>query len=401
MQRTIVFSSLLFILMTACQNEAALQNAGQFVEEVQKEFAPDKRVALFQAEVISKGNAVLLKGETNLPEAKAALLEKLNAAQLKLTDSLIVLPSAELKGRHWGVVSVSVGNIRSRPAHSAELATQALLGTPLRIWKKEAGFYLVQTPDDYLGWMDGGGFELMEESHWQKWMAAPKVICLEDYAFVYESPSESGQKVSDLLAGNILQNIGYQGNFIKTGLPDGREGFVKSSVLMDLPSWLETQKPDAGHILASAREMMGRPYLWGGTSGKGMDCSGFTKMAFYLNGIQLPRDASQQAMVGKLVESDADFSQLLPGDLLYFGQKAEGEKKERISHVAIYLGDGKIIHASERVQIQSLRRGDPDFAESRLNTYIRAKRVIGQEGRNGVISLKDSPYYVRATALQD
>lgn len=401
MKRSVFFLLLLLFLSAACKDEASLQKINHLADEVRQKYAPDKRVALFQTETVFSGSDIVLRGETNLPDAKAELMEKLRSASLSVTDSLAVLPSPTLNGKHWGMVNVSVCNMRSAPKHSAELATQALMGTPLRVWKEENGFYLVQSPDDYFGWVDDGGFVLMDSTTWQNGMNSPRSVCLNDYVFAYENPSEQAPKVTDLLAGNIVQTLENQGVFTKISLPDGRTGFVKSMHLMPLRTWLDTRQPDADHILASAREMMGRPYLWGGTSGKGMDCSGFTKMAYFLNGIQLPRDASQQVMVGEAVASDTTFSNLRPGDLLFFGKRAQGEQKEKITHVAIYLGDGKIIHASDMVEVESLRRGDPAFSEYRLNTYVRSQRIIGSEGKNGVVRLKDSPFYGVGPGLQN
>jgi len=381
------------LFFTACQNRDDFSEVKQTIHEVRQKYAPDKRVALFQVDTQFVSTPIILHGETNLPEAKKELLEKLKAAGTAFTDSIGVLPTPDLKGKHFGIVNVSVCNIRSNPKHSAELATQALLGTPLRTWKQEGSFYLVQTPDDYFGWLDAGGFVPMDSLEFSGWMQSERAVCTQDYVFAYEQASDISQKMTDLMAGNILQTLENQGDFTKVKLPDGRTGFVKSQYLAPLGHWLDTRRPDAANILATAREMMGRPYLWGGTSGKGMDCSGFTKMAFFLNGLQLPRDASQQVHTGTAIESDSTLKNLQPGDLLFFGKPASADQKERISHVAIYLGDGKIIHASDRVEIESLRRGDPDFTEQRLSSFVRAKRMIGQAGVNGVVRLRDSPFF--------
>ena len=153
------------------------------------------------------------------------------------------------------------------------------------------------------------------------------------------------------------------------------------------------REPLLQNILITANHMMGRPYLWGGTSGKGMDCSGFTKTVYYLNGLELPRDASQQVQVGVEIETDTSLRNLVPGDFIFFGHaKNRMTQKEKITHVAMYLGDGKIIHASDRIQIESLKRGDPDFTERRLNTMVRAKRMLKNIGENGVKKLADHPF---------
>ncbi len=377
-----------------CQQNYKLKQGKQIAEDLRLEFAPDKRVALFRIDTIVGGKMLEIHGETNLPEAKKSFLEKLKLAEIAFVDSLDLLPSSELDGKHFGIVNVSVCNIRSEPRHSAELATQALLGATLRVWKKQGDFYLVQSPDDYFGWLDDGGLQLMTASEYENWTNSERAIITQDFVFAYENTDEKSQKITDLVAGNMVQVIENKGVFTKISLPDGRSGFVKRENLSPLDTWLSSRQPTAENVLATAREMMGSPYLWGGTSSKGMDCSGFTKMAFFLNGIQLPRDASQQVHTGELVETDTGTLQnLQPGDLLFFGRKATLEKKERISHVAIYLGDGKIIHASDRVKVESLMRGDPSFVEDRLASFVRCRRIIGQEGKNGVLRVADSPFY--------
>ena len=385
---------LICVSWMSCQQKYQVQLVKQIAEETRMEFAPDKRVALFRVDTLVMGNPLVVYGETNLAEAKLAFNTRLQNAGISFKDSFLLLPSEALKGKNFGVVNVSVCNMRAEPRHSAELATQALLGSTLRVWKKQGDFYLVQSPDDYFGWLDDGGLQLMTADEMVKWSNSKRAICVQDYVFAYENPDESSGKVTDLLAGNILQLLEHQGTFTKISMPDGRAGFVKTIHLSPLEDWLSSRRPTAENILKSAKEMMGRPYLWGGTSGKGVDCSGFTKMSYFLNGIQLPRDASQQVHVGELVETDtATWKNLQPGDLLFFGRSATPEKKERINHVAIYLGDGKIIHASDRVKVESLRRGDPGFVQDRVASFVRCKRIIGQEGKNGVKLIADLPFF--------
>jgi cell wall-associated NlpC family hydrolase len=96
----------------------------------------------------------------------------------------------------------------------------------------------------------------------------------------------------------------------------------------------------AARVLQTADRYVGVPYTWGGnTPESGFDCSGFTKFVFAKQGIQLPRTSREQARAGRQVT--LDFSTFLPGDILLFA-----EPDEAISHVAIYVGDGRIIHAS-------------------------------------------------------
>lgn len=383
---------ILLLLTMACTEQTAVVDI--IIAEVKEEFAPDKRVATFDIEATAKNGTIILAGETNIPEAKSTFIQQLEGIGLKYEDKIALLPAKDLNGKHYGVVKLSVCNIRSNPKHSGELATQALLGTPLRVWKRTGDWFRVQTPDGYLGWLDEGGFEWMNKAQYEQWMNRPKTVFNESFGFAYRSPDDDGVKVSDLAAGNILaidsESIGAYTSVL---YPDGRKGYVLASELLDYDVWLADNEFLAEHILEDAYQCLGRPYLWGGTSSRAMDCSGFTKTVFYKNGLMLPRDASQQVHVGIEQTYDTTWQNLQPGDLLFFGRKATPEQKERITHVAIHIEDGKMIHASGQVKIESLNRKHSDFNEARFNTFIRAKRMLENIGENGVAYLRDLDTY--------
>ena len=383
------------LIFLFCNAEKEVNQLEAYIARLEAEHIPDKRVKLFSIEAKGHPGKVLLSGKTTLPALKDSLLSFASQNGIAVLDSIRVLPEGELRNTPFGIVNVSVANMRSQPRHSAELSTQALMGAVLRVWEQQGDFFLVQTPDNYFGWMDEGGFVRSDSAGIRNFLSAERLIVTSSFSFVYTEPSVASQKVSDLVAGDILGGAFAEGNeFQEVSLPDGRRGYVPSPDVQAFRSWLNRPEPQADAIIAAGLEMMGRPYLWGGTSGKGMDCSGFTKMAYFLNGVQLPRDASQQVHVGGLLEKDTTLASYQPGDLLFFGREATADQKERIWHVAMYLGNGKILHASGRVMIQSLKRSDPDFAEKRLKTLVRGRRIIGSIGQNGVLTVKDVPWYV-------
>ena len=152
-----LFSFLALSIVVACSEPGpSLSDRTQpIIDSIKTTHAPDKRVALFAIEPVEKNDTVVLRGETDQLAAKARLLTSLDNADITYLDSIHLLPASYLEDDTLGVVSISVANIRSQPKHSGELATQATMGTPLRILKKQGDWHLVQTPDKYISWMQG------------------------------------------------------------------------------------------------------------------------------------------------------------------------------------------------------------------------------------------------------
>jgi cell wall-associated NlpC family hydrolase len=349
------------------------QETISLIEQVEKAYAPDSRTALFDIRAINR-NPVRLEGETNLPEAKQELLGLLQSKGLEIEDAVLLLPAADLGEKRYGLVNVSVANLRAAPSHSAELVTQALLGTPLKLLKKDRGWYLMQTPDKYLAWSNSASIVSIDDAELAEWKNTAKIIYLDTYGFSFDPVSD--KRVSDLVAGSILILKNEAPDGWEVEYPDGRNAQVAKASAVDFQAWKNSITLDGNSVSEIAMELMGIPYLWGGTSTKGLDCSGFTKTVYFLQGLVLPRDASQQAQVGELVDTARDFSRLEPGDLLFFGRRND-DKSERIVHVGLWLGDHEFIHASGDVHISSLDSLDENFDRYNYNRYLRTKRISG------------------------
>jgi gamma-D-glutamyl-L-lysine dipeptidyl-peptidase len=373
-----------------------VNESAQYIKAVKSEYAPDGRVALFDVESNNQNGTYILKGESNLPEAVNDLKQKLQAENIAFTDSISLLPSAEMEGNTEGVIKISVANLRSKPSHSSELVTQAILGTPVKVYKKDGGWYYIQTPEGYLAWVDYGGVTPFSKEDLSSWKAADKVIYLKTYGFAYESASAESQVVSDLVAGNILEILGEENGFYKVKYPHGKEGYIEKTHAQPYEQWLAGLQPTGETLIETSKAFMGIPYLWGGTSAKGVDCSGYTKTIFFLNGIILPRDASQQIHTGVEVDSTRNFEKLIPGDLLFFGRKATATSPERVIHVGMWIGDNKFIHAMGDVHISNMDPNAEDFDEYNYNRYLRTKRVLGEEDEK-LIQLTQSDLFLDRT----
>jgi cell wall-associated NlpC family hydrolase len=395
--RTILLLLVFVGFLTSCSSTRNLKSKrNSLVELVKKKYAPDSRVAIFKIKAVKKGETIKYVGETNLGEAKDELLELSKNKYRIIVDSIKMLPDAMLEDEIRAVVRLSVCNIRSKPKHSAELSTQAILGTPVKIYKKENGWYYIQTPDGYLGWVDKGGINVMNKYEQENWISSHKVVFTDVYGFVYSKPNIKSKVVSDIVEGGILKLVGesLDKKYWVVSFSDSRVVYITKKSSMKLVDFVKkADNADSNDILNSAYQLMGIPYLWGGTSAKAMDCSGFTKTVYFMNGIQLARDASQQVKYGKKIRIDKKFSKLKPADLLFFGTNRK-DGSERITHVAIYLGNGKIIHETGEVKIQSIKRGDKDFVEYRLNSLKQVRRIIGNVDKFGIKSLKSVNSYL-------
>lgn len=295
--------------------------------------------------------------------------------------------------KKYGILNVSVANLRVRPDFSAEMTTQGLLGMPVRVLKQD-GWIRIQTPDDYQGWVHRVGVHQVTLQELLAWNRAEKIVVTAHYGFVYSEPSDRSQPVSDVVSGNRLKWLGHKKGYYHVSYPDGRVGFISTHISMPEHRWRKELKLDAASVLATARSLMGVPYLWAGTSSKGMDCSGFVRTVFFMHDVILPRDASQQACVGQRVDITSDYSNLQPGDLIFFGRKAVESEKPRISHVGIYLGNGQFIHSQGDVHISSLLPADECFDEFNLNRLLFATRVIPYINKDEKIRTTDrNPYY--------
>jgi cell wall-associated NlpC family hydrolase len=280
----------------------------------------------------------------------------------------------------WGISCVSVASGRELPGHKAEMGTQVLMGEVVRVWKRSANaafpWYLTQSGDGYLSWLEEGTFVRGAQERVEAWHRGPLLIVTAPEDLILEQPQADAQPVSDVVVCDLVRKTGEEGDWCKVELPDQRAGYLPKKAATDYDAWKASRQPTAENIERTARQFIGRPYLWGGNLPKGFDCSSFTKTVFQLNGIDLMRDSSQQARQGVEVSLDGDLNQLKRGDLLLFRRRSRRGGPERVVHVGIYLGDKLFIHSSEWVHISNLDPNSPIRDENRIQTLLRARRVL-------------------------
>lgn len=292
--------------------------------------------------------------------------------------------------KSYGLVNVSVCNMRPSAAHNTELISQAVMGTPVEILKKQGNWYYIQTPELYRGWVDNPAIHAMDSMTFEKWKSSERIIYIKKYGDIYDDIT-FGNVISDIVAGSLVNITGKGNKYWKVKLPDGRMGYLHKSDAVLFEEWVKATVPVGKNLKKCSGSFIGIPYLWGGTSAKAFDCSGFVKTVYYLNGIILERDASQQFRHGIKISRECTPDSLKVGDLLFFGSVKNG--KAKATHVGMYIGNNEYIHASGMVKINSFDPASNNFSKRRKNSFLGARRIIGAEKDEGIIPISQHSYY--------
>jgi cell wall-associated NlpC family hydrolase len=363
------------LILLSCQKQGT-DEAQFIVQTVKNKYIPDSRDHLFKINITENKGEIVLKGYSDYPVAKQAIDSLMSVHHISYIDSVKMLPDSSLDGKTKALVRLSVANLRSQANIKSELISQALMGDSLNLFMNSGSWYLLQTSDGYYGWMYAPTLIQLSDNELKIWKNTKKLIVTGIYAHVYEKADINSQKISDIVIGNLLKQISEKGDFYEVELPDGRKAFVHNASVNDYNEWKASRKATPENIVNIAKQFLGVPYMWGGTSAKQFDCSGFTQTVYKLNGIQLPRDASQQVNLGIEVDTINHFSHLQKGDLLFFGKKATKNTKEKVIHVTIYIGNTEFIHAAGLVKINSLDPSRENFSAYRKGSFLKAKRIL-------------------------
>ena len=375
------FLTLFLVALVAITATAQVNNdIKKVLSDLKLREAPDGRVTIWKINVIDTTDVPIVQGTVGYAYQKDMISDELNALNLNHINEVKVLAEDIPGSKQWAIVKLSIATLRCDPKHSGEIATQCVMGTPLRVIEEAGDWLRVQCPDDYIAYIPESSVRFLTQMDLNSWKKTERyIVTVYDDQLVAKSKGD--ETVSDLVLGDILQFVSKKGKWVELATPDGRKGWVKTSSVEKFDEWAQ-QKLDLNKIEKTARRMMGSSYLWGGTSTKVTDCSGLVKVSYFSNGIILQRDASQQALTGLKI---ADWHDAQLCDLLFFGNSATG----RVTHVGLYLRDGKYIHCSGQVKINDLNPDAPDYLYSPLSI----SRINGQVGTKGIIYVRDHNWY--------
>ena len=373
----LILTVAMFTLSAVCANK--LRETQTIVAELGQRLAPDGRTALWKVRTGAQGRNILIEGIVGTSQMKKELENKFKDDK-RVAVKVAVAEEMQPSSKRWALVKLGIATLRCDSKHSAEVATQAIMGTPLKVLDNDGDWYRVQMPDDYLAWVPESSLFFRTAEQMQQWRKSRRSV-VTVYGSRLVTEPEGDETLSDLVLSCILEYQGEQGDWVNLSTPDGRKGWVRKTEVADFDTW-KNQTFDLALIERTARRMMGSGYLWGGTTTKVTDCSGLMKVSYLANGIILQRDASQQALTGKKI---ADWHNCELGDLLFFGNSST----KRVTHVGMYLRDGKYIHCSGQVKINSLNPSAADYLYSPLSI----SRVRGQVGTKGITAVAAHPWY--------
>lgn len=286
--------------------------------------------------------------------------------------------------KRWAVVELSSIYMRIAPDYESALETQELMGTVVEITGEKSYWREIVSPQPYKAWCTEKGLTEMTEEQLEAYQNAPKCIYTKLYGHVYESPSAEAGTICDLVGGDIMRYANPQvknaSEWTEILLPSGRKGWVKTNNIKLHHGFTSIAKGEGNaesisdelmeDIISTSFKLKGVPYLWGGMTPKGVDCSGLVRWSFLMNGILLPRNASQMVTCGV----EVPLHELKRGDLLFFGTLGPNNYTMKVTHVGIYVGDGYMIHSSHMVRVNSIIHDKEDYYEN-AHKLIAARRL--------------------------
>ncbi|NQV30674.1 MAG: C40 family peptidase [Candidatus Marinimicrobia bacterium] len=352
---------LLLILLSGCAHISAnpeQESIQAIIERANSDFYLDQRIWYqdIHAEVLDQ--TVVLRGEAFFKMPVAGIGRKLKRAGYTHTviDSVHYLPEIFENDLAYGIILEPYVMGRYKPVTTKQEGTEMLYGEPVRLIREHGTFFQVQSNIGYLGFIPKTALRQVNLEEWGRYHLGKQAIFYKDITL------ETGQEI---IMGTRLPYLGDDHIL----LADGSEiSLPKENYKISDPA----NNPLRKDIISSAEQYLGLPYVWGGRSSEGLDCSGFVMQSYGMNNIFLPRDSDEIANVGRIIGYPGWMDAMLPGDLLFFSGS-----RRMVTHTAIYLGAGKVIHSlGSGVQIQSLNPDDPDYSENLALRFIFAKRIF-------------------------
>ena len=299
------------------------------MQNILDEFAKsvDRRTSLFDVKIDSEANGTLALGGRVLKATQLDELPRLFQGRKLDTDSIRILSREPHERVH---VATNLTGLYEKPTFGMPLLSELYYGTELEVLDEEKRWVFTREGDEYLGWVYG--------PYLNDGLAPPDstYLVLAPSVALRAEPDELSEIVTRVVSGTGVALVETFDGWSR--ISANKTGWIPSSHLRALTELPKTIEDQCKTLIEDSMRMIGTPYLWGGTSGNGIDCSGFVRLLHRWIGIDIPRDADMQYAAAKPVEPPFEV-----GDLLFF---AEGDSERKITHVGMSLGGWRMVHSS-------------------------------------------------------
>lgn len=262
----------------------------------------------------------------------------------------------------FAYVTTNVLDVWGEARYDSERVNQALFSEPLRVLSARTGFAHVEQPDGYQGWVDQRFLEAISESQFTAYLSHINGVISTGPAVVYGTGTNQRVAPYFLFYGTRLNLVSVRNVYAVAELPDGKPVHLKSQRTRPINS--KTKEGVTGaKLVAEAKAFLGVPYLWGGVTPAGFDCSGLIRAVCSSYGIDVPRDTKDQIRAGVEIKRE----EARAGDLLFFDR-----------HVGMALVRDVIIHASMGgggVRINALSPSGEDYRPDLDRDFKTARRI--------------------------
>jgi len=262
----------------------------------------------------------------------------------------------------YGIINIPVTDLRAEPDSTSERRSQLLFGMAVEVGKTRGNFSRIKLLDQYSGWCRTGHIGLLPQDKWEKYVARPKQKVKAEAVAIKGGPNMPTHPFRLFFNTDLV--VKPHNGQIHFELPVGRiRAPISNQCLLPVDKKRKIEMTGK-KIVSTASRFLGTPYLWGGLTPFGYDCSGLVQMVFGFYGIKLPRDSKDQRNAGEPVERD----KLEAGDLIFSP-----------GHVAISCGGSEILHASAgrgMVAFDSLNPKAPNYREDLDRDYEFARRIL-------------------------
>lgn len=348
------------ILKLEPSGKGSPQKISEYLEKIKKIAVFDERLVCFEIKAKNEKEKLVLTGRVSFPSQKEGLIKVFSALGFNnIEDKIEVLPSKKLGHKIFAIANKPAVPFYKLPKRKSEQVTQAILGESIFLLDIDSArkYYFCANHVGYLGWVEKKNVIPMDLKQFREIKNGPRALFQKNFYW----------------NGVLLIPAGADLPFIETKktvrLPTGEEILVPETYFVKYDTAVNSLSTT---LIENAKQFLSVKYLWGGNTMKGIDCSGFVHTVYRTCGINLPRDAVEQFIVGEIVGFPGYTEDLQPGDLLFFAGFLG-----RIGHVAMYIGNGEYIHATKpKVTISSLNPTHKNYDAKYAARFVVAKRII-------------------------